>query len=110
MSQQAEEIPVTLTDAAIELLRRFAGDRPLESLYVLVAVMRYGSKLRYFIDFRNPRDEDIAYTWKGVRLQIDRASAPYLDGTVIDAAENGNLDFTFTQRACPASQASASRT
>jgi Fe-S cluster assembly iron-binding protein IscA len=88
---------VTLTDGAIDLLRQFAGESRLETRYVLVAVDPEGDAFRYFIDFGDPKPDDIAYTWKGVRLQVDRSSAPYLQGTVVEvgADATGRGAFRF---------------
>lgn len=97
LAQSKGEPIVTLTDGAIDVLRTFAGDRRLETLYVRVAVKAEGDAFRYFVDFGQPDHDDVSYSWKGVRIQVDRASAPYLQGAVIDVGDdaNGHKAFKF---------------
>jgi hypothetical protein len=104
---------VTLTDDAVELLRRYAGDRRLEDLYILVAInfdkddpFRTGKYYRFFLDVNaEPVETAVELRWKGLRFHIDRASAPFLQGTVISTgtAADGSPAFRFTSPLLPSS-------
>lgn len=89
---------VTLTDrAALAVLeRQREGD--VQGFLLRVAVVGGGcnglSYDLYFIEEPGPRDA-VFDAPRGVRVAIDEASAPLLDGTVIDLPGGASAGFRF---------------
>lgn len=82
--------PIQLSEAAAQYLRaqlaRYAG-----AVAVRLAVERAGcSGFRYRIDRADEiGDEDEVFESAGVRIAVDRASVPYLQGTRVDLVREG---------------------
>jgi iron-sulfur cluster assembly protein len=82
--------PIQLSEAAAKYLRaqlaRYAG-----AVAVRLAVERAGcSGFRYRIDRADEiREEDAVFESAGVRIAVDRASVPYLQGTRVDLVREG---------------------
>lgn len=80
---------VTLTDAAAAKAAALLAQEGNDALVLRIAVQPGGcAGLRYqlFFDDRS-LDGDLADEYDGVRLVVDRMSAPYLAGATIDFAD-----------------------
>ena len=78
---------ITLTDKGAEKVREFlAGQSAIaESAGLRVGVRGGGcSGFQYALAFDEQRDDDTVFDDKGIRLLVDRASLPYVKGSVID--------------------------
>jgi iron-sulfur cluster assembly protein len=78
---------ITLTDKGAEKVREFlAGQAAVaESAGLRVGVRGGGcSGFQYALAFDEQRDEDSVFEDKGIRLLVDRASLPYVKGSIID--------------------------
>jgi iron-sulfur cluster assembly protein len=80
------DVDLTLTDRAIEQIKKLLARDRREGYGLRVAVADGGcSGYSYKLDFdKDQRPEDLVLELNGVKVYIDRASAPYLAGTVID--------------------------
>ena len=87
---------VTLTEVAAERVRRFmtTGDG---NLALRVGIKKTGcSGFAYVVDLEDNIDtEDRVYESHGIKVVVDAAALPLLDGTCIDFAREG-LNETFT--------------
>jgi iron-sulfur cluster assembly protein len=78
---------ISLTDKGAEKVRDFLGQQ-----YAVAATsgLRVGvrgggcSGFQYALAFDEQRDDDTVFEDKGIRLLVDRASLPYVKGSVID--------------------------
>ena len=78
---------ITLTDKGAEKVREFlAGQSAIaESAGLRVGVRGGGcSGFQYALAFDEQRDDDSVFEDQGIRLLVDRASLPYVKGSVID--------------------------
>jgi iron-sulfur cluster assembly protein len=78
---------ITLTDKGAEKVREFlAGQSAIaESAGLRVGVRGGGcSGFQYALAFDEQRDDDTVFDDNGIRLLVDRASLPYVKGSVID--------------------------
>ena len=78
---------ITLTDKGAEKVREFlaAQSAVAETAGLRVGVRGGGcSGFQYALAFDEQRDEDTVFEDKGIRLLVDRASLPYVRGSVID--------------------------
>ncbi|GAA2181859.1 iron-sulfur cluster assembly accessory protein [Brooklawnia cerclae] len=77
---------VTLTDAAAAKAAALLTAEGRDDLALRIAVQPGGcSGLRYQLMFDDRRlDGDLSYPYDGVALVVDKMSAPYLSGAVID--------------------------
>lgn len=82
---------ITLTEAAADKVRSFLADEPdTDAIALRVAVQAGGcAGFRYALFFDDRELEgDTDVLQHGIRLRLDRMSAPYLSGTVIDWKES----------------------
>ena len=78
---------ITLTDKGAEKVREFLGGQAVvaETAGLRVGVRGGGcSGFQYALAFDEQRDDDTVFADKGIRLLVDRASLPYVKGSVID--------------------------
>ena len=82
-----EQIPVTITEKAIEMVKQAMAEESLENHGLRIAVHGGGcSGLQYALDFSDKeRMGDSIYELNsGLKVFIDMASLEYLKGTTID--------------------------
>ena len=78
---------ITLTDKGAEKVREFLAGQATtaESAGLRVGVRGGGcSGFQYALAFDERRDDDTVFEDKGIPLLVDRASLPYVKGSVID--------------------------
>ncbi len=78
---------ITLTDKGAEKVHEFlAGQASIaESAGLRVGVRGGGcSGFQYALAFDEQRDDDTVFEDKGIRLLVDRASLPYVKGSIVD--------------------------
>jgi iron-sulfur cluster assembly protein len=78
---------ITLTDNGAEKVREFLADQAAvaETAGLRVGVRGGGcSGFQYALAFDEQRDDDSVFEDKGIRLLVDRASLPYVEGSTID--------------------------
>ena len=78
---------ITLTDKGAEKVREFLAAQAAiaETAGLRVGVRGGGcSGFQYALAFDEQRDDDSVFEDKGIRLLVDRASLPYVRGSVID--------------------------
>ena len=77
---------LVLTDNAIAQVKNLLAHDKREGHGLRVSVADGGcSGYSYKLDFdREQKPEDTVLEWNGVKVFVDRASAPFLKGTVID--------------------------
>ena len=94
-----ESLELSLTDNAIEQIKRLLSQQKREGHGLRVAVADGGcSGYSYKLDFdKEQKTEDAVLERNGLKVFVDRASAPYLKGTVIDfvgGLYGGGFKFT----------------
>jgi len=92
-------VDLSLTDNAIEQVKRLLAQQKREGHGLRVAVADGGcSGYSYKLDFdKEQRPEDEVLERDGLKVFVDRASAPFLKGTVIDFVSGlygGGFKFT----------------
>jgi len=78
---------ITLTDKSAEKVREFLSGQAtvVETAGLRVGVRGGGcSGFQYALAFDEQRDGDSIFEDKGIRLLVDRASLPYVEGSTID--------------------------
>jgi iron-sulfur cluster assembly protein len=78
---------ITLTDKGAEKVHEFLAAQAAvaETAGLRVGVRGGGcSGFQYALAFDEQRDDDTVFEDKGIRLLVDRASLPYVQGSVID--------------------------
>jgi iron-sulfur cluster assembly protein len=93
------DLELLLTDSAIQQVKRLLARDKHEDFGLRVSVADGGcSGFSYQLKFENePAADDIVFLRDGLPVYIDRASAPYLKGTVIDFVAGiygGGFKFT----------------
>jgi iron-sulfur cluster assembly accessory protein len=93
------EPELVLTDNAIQQVKRLLARDKHEEFGLRVSVANGGcSGFSYQLKFeKEPTPEDIVLVRDGLNVYVDKASAPYLKGTVIDFASGiygGGFKFT----------------
>ncbi len=81
---------ITLTDKGAEKVQEFLSAQAavVETAGLRVGVRGGGcSGFQYSLAFDEERDGDSVFEDQGVRLLVDRASLPYVEGSVIDFVE-----------------------
>ncbi len=81
---------ITLTDKGAEKVREFLSSQETvaETAGLRVGVRGGGcSGFQYALAFDDQHGEDTVFEDKGIRLLVDRASLPYVKGSVIDFVE-----------------------
>jgi iron-sulfur cluster assembly protein len=81
------EAMITLTDNGAEKVREFLSTQATvaETAGLRVGVRGGGcSGFQYALAFDEQRNDDTVFEDKGIRLLVDRASLPYVRGSVID--------------------------
>jgi iron-sulfur cluster assembly protein len=94
-----ESLELSLTDTAIEQVKRLLSQQKREGDGLRVAVADGGcSGYSYKLDFdKQQKPEDAVFERNGLKVFVDRASAPYLKGMVIDfvgGLYGGGFKFT----------------
>lgn len=96
---QPEEIPVTLTPKAAEMVKITRQQEGIDETHGLRIAVRGGgcSGFEYALDFeKEPRANDLVYEQHGLTLFVDGVSARYLEGTSIDyVLGNTGAGFKF---------------
>src|SRR5947209_11953775 len=78
---------ITLTDKSAEKVREFLSGQAtvMETAGLRVGVRGGGcSGFQYALAFDEQRDGDMIFEDKGIRLLVDKASVPYVQGSTID--------------------------
>ena len=78
---------ITLTDKSAEKVREFLSGQAtvMETAGLRVGVRGGGcSGFQYALAFDEQRDGDSIFEDKGIRLLVDKASVPYVQGSTID--------------------------
>ncbi len=85
-SSSQSELPVTLSEKAIEMVKLALQEEGLANHGLRIAVRGGGcSGLEYALDFSEAsRPGDTVFEVSGLKVFIDMASANYLKGTTID--------------------------
>ena len=81
---------ITLTDKGAEKVREFLASQAAvaETAGLRVGVRGGGcSGFQYALAFDEQRADDSVFEDKGIRLLVDRASLPYVEGSTIDFIE-----------------------
>lgn len=80
------ESPVTVTESAAAQIKTIVESDPEKHGKSLRIFIESGgcSGMQYGMDFDEQRDGDFAGQFHGVSVLVDRVSAEYLQGTVID--------------------------
>ena len=94
-----EDLGLTLTENAIRQVKLLLARDKKEGHGLRVGVTDGGcSGFSYRLDFdKEPKPNDTVREWDGLKVYIDRGSAPYLKGTVIDFVAGiygGGFKFT----------------
>ena len=94
-----ERLELGLTDTAIEQVKRLLIQQKREGHGLRVAVADGGcSGYSYKLDFdKEQKPEDAMLERNGLKVFVDRASVPYLKGTIIDfvgGIYGGGFKFT----------------
>lgn len=81
-----EQLPVIITDKAIDMVKQAMAEESLENHGLRIAVHGGGcSGLQYALDFSDKeRMGDNVFEKSGLKIFIDMASLEYLKGTTID--------------------------
>ncbi len=82
-----EDMPVTLTPKAVEMVKTTRGQEGLDDSHGLRIAVRGGgcSGFEYALDFESEaRPNDFVYEQSGLTVYVDGLSARYLHGTSID--------------------------
>ena len=82
-----EDVPVTLTAKAVEMIKITRDQEGIDPTHGLRVAVRGGgcSGFEYALDFENEeRDNDWVYAQGDIKVYIDAVSARYLQGTEID--------------------------
>jgi iron-sulfur cluster assembly accessory protein len=84
------ESPVTLTDSAASQIKEIWANDPDKSGKPLRVFVESGgcSGMQYGMDFDEFREGDFSGNFNGVGLVVDRVSADYLRGAVIDYVDS----------------------
>jgi len=88
---------ITLTPAAAQRARQYIAVQP-EAAGLRFGVRKSGcSGFAYLIDVATGiHDDDLVFEQHGVRVLVDPASLPHVDGTEIDFVQRGlNQSFVF---------------
>ena len=105
--EQNNPTGVTLTDAAVAKAASLLANEDRDDLALRIAVQPGGcSGLRYQLMFDDRQlDGDLVCDYEGVQLRVDKMSAPYLGGAVIDfldtiEAQGFTIDNPNAQNTC----------
>lgn len=82
--------PVTLTDSAASQIREIWASDPEKNGKPLRVFVESGgcSGMQYGMDFDEFREGDFSGNFNGVGLLVDRVSAEYLQGSIIDYVDS----------------------
>jgi iron-sulfur cluster assembly accessory protein len=80
------DLDLKLTDSAVEQVKKLLSRDQRSGYGLRIGVTDGGcSGFSYKLDFENqPKPDDMRFEFGDIPIYIDRASAPYLAGTVID--------------------------
>src|SRR5215208_4163683 len=84
------ESPVTLTESAASQIKEIWANEPEKSGKPLRVFVESGgcSGMQYGMDFDEFREGDFSGNFNGVGLLVDRVSADYLRGSVVDYVDS----------------------
>lgn len=84
--------PVTLTESAVEEVKRLQATNAVPEGHVLRVGVKGGgcSGLSYVLDFDAPTANDDRWTQDGVEIVLDKAHALYLLGMTVDFSDGLN--------------------
>src|SRR5262245_52617286 len=88
-SSTQTESPVTVTESAANQIREIIASDPEKRGKLLRVFVESGgcSGMQYGMDFDEEREGDFAGQFHGVGILVDRVSAEYLRGAVIDYSD-----------------------
>jgi iron-sulfur cluster assembly protein len=92
------ESPVTLTQGAINEIKRIISDKNIPSDYSLRVGVKGGgcSGLSYILGFDLQKENDNLYNFEGINIVMEKSHGMYLVGMEIDFVEGlNNKGFTF---------------
>jgi iron-sulfur cluster assembly protein len=83
-------LPVSLTARAAEHLAAQMAKRPASAAVRLGVAPAGCSGLRYRVDFADTiRDDDVVFESDGIRIVVEPASLPHVQGTTLDLVQEG---------------------
>lgn len=83
-------LPVRLTARAAEHLAAQMAKRPASAAVRLGVAPAGCSGLRYRVDFADTiRDDDVVFESDGIRIAVEPASLPHVQGTTLDLVQEG---------------------
>lgn len=86
---------ITITDTAAEIIKETLEDNEFANGYLEIAVIGGGcSGLKYQMglsDYEEVGLDDIVVEVKGIKILVDKYSAKYIDGAVVDYTTNGAI-------------------
>lgn len=86
----AAALPVLLTTRAARHLAAQLAKRPASAAVRLGVAPAGCSGLRYRVDFADAiRDDDVVFDSDGIRIAVDPASLPHVQGTTLDLVQEG---------------------
>jgi iron-sulfur cluster assembly protein len=88
---------ISLSESAAERVRRFMTERQGANALRLAVKKTGCSGFAYVLDYAEAEGaEDAVFEDRGVRIVVDRASLPMVDGTEVDFVRDGlNQAFKF---------------
>jgi iron-sulfur cluster assembly protein len=92
------ESPVSLTDTAIEQLKRIQDEQQIPENHGLRVGVKGGgcSGFSYILGFDLPKEKDKVYEYNGITILMEPSHALYLAGMQIDWVEGlNNRGFSF---------------
>jgi iron-sulfur cluster assembly protein len=95
-SKEEKAMAIHLTDSAARHVRRILEQHE-DSIGLRLGIRSSGcSGFAYVVDYaREVGADDTVFDSNGIRVLVDRASLPHLDGMTIDYARNGLLNETL---------------
>jgi iron-sulfur cluster assembly protein len=86
---------ITITDTAAEIIKETLVDNDFTNGYLEIAVVGGGcSGLKYQMGLSEYEEvglDDVVVETQGVKVLVDRSSAKYLDGAIVDYITNGAI-------------------
>jgi len=92
------ESPVTLTESAINEIKKIIADKNIPAEYSLRVGVKGGgcSGLSYVLGFDLQKENDNLYNFEGINIIMEKSHGMYLAGMEIDFVEGlNNRGFTF---------------
>lgn len=92
------ESPISLTEGAINEIRKIITDKGIPAEYALRVGVKGGgcSGLSYILGFDLQKENDNLYNYEGINILMEKSHGMYLAGMEIDFVEGlNNKGFTF---------------